>query len=64
MGRQRETTNPNLADLRQWPVPGFEKYLIFYRPAEDGIDVVRVLHGARDLDAILDEEEQEESNTL
>jgi toxin ParE1/3/4 len=27
-------------------------YLIFYFPLTDGIDVVRVLHGARDLEAI------------
>jgi len=24
-------------------------YVIFYRPIEDGIVVIRVLHGARDL---------------
>lgn len=27
-------------------------YLIFYFPLEDGIDVVRVLHGSRELDAL------------
>ncbi|MBI4604738.1 MAG: type II toxin-antitoxin system RelE/ParE family toxin [Planctomycetes bacterium] len=36
---------------------GFEQHLVFYRPVEDGIEVVRVLHGARDLRAILGEEE-------
>ena len=30
--------------LRRFAVP---PYIIFYRPAEDGIEVVRVLHGAR-----------------
>ena len=24
-------------------------YVIFYRPADDGVDVVRVVHGARDM---------------
>jgi toxin ParE1/3/4 len=24
-------------------------YLIFYRPISDGIEIVRVLHGARDI---------------
>ena len=24
-------------------------YIIFYRPIDDGIEVVRILHGARDL---------------
>ena len=32
--------------LRSFPVGN---YLIFYRPLSDGIEVVRVLHGARDL---------------
>ncbi|HWL95592.1 MAG TPA: type II toxin-antitoxin system RelE/ParE family toxin [Phycisphaerae bacterium] len=30
------------------------QYLIFYRKSADGIEVARVLHGARDLDALLD----------
>jgi toxin ParE1/3/4 len=30
----------------------FGRYVIFYMPTEDGIDVVRVLHGARDIDAV------------
>ena len=29
------------------------KYLIFYAESPDGVDVLRVLHGARDLDEIL-----------
>ena|SRR5436305_838444 len=32
--------------LRCFPVPPF---LIFYRPIEDGIEIVRVLHGARNI---------------
>jgi toxin ParE1/3/4 len=28
------------------------RYVIFYRPVPDGIEIVRVLHGARDLEAI------------
>jgi toxin ParE1/3/4 len=28
------------------------RYLIFYRPASDGIHVIRFLHGARDLGSI------------
>ncbi len=33
---------------------GFENHFVFYRPHESGIEVVRVLHGARDLESILD----------
>jgi len=32
--------------LRSFPVGN---YLIFYRPITDGVEVVRMLHGAREL---------------
>ena len=41
--------------LRRWGVPGFPNHVIFYRPIEDGIEVVRVLHGARDIEALFEE---------
>jgi toxin ParE1/3/4 len=47
---------PRLAELRVWQVRGFGKYLIFYRPVKDGIEIVRILHGARDIEALFDEE--------
>ena len=42
MGRLREELSHG---LRSFPVG---RYIIFYRPKEDGIEIVRVLHGARD----------------
>jgi toxin ParE1/3/4 len=39
--------------LRVWPIPRFRKYLIFYRELENGIEVVRVLYGSRNLDRLL-----------
>jgi len=48
MGRKR----PDLApDLRSLPV---SNYVIFYRPVPDGIQVIRVLHGARDIPPLFD----------
>jgi toxin ParE1/3/4 len=38
--------------IRVWRVEGFERYLIFYRPVGLGIEVVRVLHTARDFPSI------------
>lgn len=38
--------------LRMWPVTRFP-YLIFYFERADHLDVVRVLHGARDIPAML-----------
>ena len=51
MGSVWEARRPALAGLRLWPIRGFEKHVIVYRPLDDGIEVVRVLHGARDLEA-------------
>jgi toxin ParE1/3/4 len=44
--------NPIFAEVRAWPVPGFNKHLIFYRILADEIEVIRVIHGARDLKSI------------
>jgi toxin ParE1/3/4 len=35
--------------IRSFPVEQYRHYLVFYRPLRDGIIVMRVLHGARDL---------------
>jgi len=45
----RRHDNPALAGMRWHSV---RKYLVFYIPRSDGIEVVRVLHGARDLEAL------------
>ena len=36
-------------ECRSYP---FGKYSFYFRPLEDGIEVIRVLHSARDLDQI------------
>jgi toxin ParE1/3/4 len=43
MGRLREELAPG---LRSFPVG---RYLVFYVPLSNGVDIVRVLHGARDI---------------
>jgi len=55
IGRLRQFRSPRLAGLRSWPVPGFPKHLIFYRVDEDLVDVIRVIHGARDLALALED---------
>ena len=42
-GRVREEL---AAEVRSFPVGN---YLLFYRPTQNGIELIRVLHGARDL---------------
>lgn len=51
MGRQREEL---AAGLRSFPV---HRYMIFYLVIPDGIQIVRVLHSARDLDAVFNPDE-------
>jgi toxin ParE1/3/4 len=48
MGRVRDELVPS---LRSFPVG---KYVIFYRPIENGIEIARILHGARDLPSIFE----------
>jgi len=40
--------------MRMWLVSGFSNYLIFYRPKEDMLQILRVIHGARDYMAIFE----------
>ncbi|MGB8702522.1 MAG: type II toxin-antitoxin system RelE/ParE family toxin [Thermosynechococcaceae cyanobacterium] len=50
LGRSRKELAP---DLRSFPV---EEYLIFYRLVEDGVEILRVVSGYRDLEAFFSEE--------
>ncbi|QIR41902.1 type II toxin-antitoxin system RelE/ParE family toxin (plasmid) [Tolypothrix sp. PCC 7910] len=49
IGRARTELAPK---LRSIPVG---KYLIFYRPIAEGIEIVRVIHGARDIESLFEE---------
>ena len=49
MGRAREELAPGLRSIPEG------KYVIFYRASEEGILVVRVLHGSRDARRIFKE---------
>src|SRR4051812_19446232 len=54
MGRSWESSLPHLADVRVYPLPGaFRNYLVFYRPFENGVEVMSVQHGGRDLQYVL-----------
>jgi toxin ParE1/3/4 len=48
--------HPRMSGIRVWSVKGFPNHLIFYRPIEHGIEVVRVLHGARDIEAVFEDD--------
>lgn len=44
-----------LRATRRLPVTGFSAHLIFYNFLENQVDVLRVVHGARDLESLLSE---------
>ena len=51
-----------LSGMRRFPISGsFERVLIFYFPLADGIDVVRVIHGSRDLETAIPLKAQRQS---
>jgi toxin ParE1/3/4 len=56
MGTRYDPDEPLYADIRYFPVSRFRNYLVFYRPLPDGVEVLHVLHGARDIASILAEE--------
>lgn len=55
MGKVRNFEYTALLNIREVPMREFKKYLIFYRENHGDIEVVRVIHGARDLPAIFAE---------
>jgi toxin ParE1/3/4 len=56
MGTRYEPDEPLYAELRYFPITRHRKFPAFCRPLPDGIVVLRVLHGARDIASVLGEE--------
>lgn len=56
IGSPRTYDNPRLVGMRMFRVSNFEKYLIFYQESDDRLEIIRVLHGARDIHAEFDSE--------
>jgi toxin ParE1/3/4 len=55
VGRAYRVQSPAAQGMRVWRVEGFEHYLILYRSVESRIDIVRVLHGSRDIEGLFAE---------
>src|SRR5436305_434982 len=52
VGHRYLAANRQDEDWRYRRVPGFQKYLIFYRVTAAETEVVRIVHGSRDLESI------------
>ena len=57
-GHPGEFLSPFLQGLRSWPISGFEKTLVLYGPWKGGIQVLAVIHGARDIPSLPFREEE------
>jgi toxin ParE1/3/4 len=44
--------SPALRHLRRFPVKDFENWLIFYLPRRNGVEIVHLIHGARDIESL------------
>ena len=53
MGWDARLRHPGLKSLRLFRVKGFERILVLYLPMHDGVEVLRLVHGSRDLQALL-----------
>ena len=57
MGALWTPENPHFQGLRYFPIPRYPNYVIFYRPLPDGVEILHILHGARDLQSVLAKDE-------
>lgn len=58
-GTPKHTGNPRLSGLRSWPVRGFPESRVYYLTSPELLTVVRILHGKRDVAALLEDQEVE-----
>lgn len=52
-GTEVSPRDPALAGMRRIVVAGFRNHVIYYLPRKRALEIVRVLHGARDRDRLL-----------
>jgi toxin ParE1/3/4 len=53
LGARRSYPVPGCENVRIWPVPGFRRFVIVYRATRKTVEVIRVLHSARDISRVL-----------
>jgi len=56
LGERCRFRNLKTKGMRVWQVDGFSNYLIFYRSKDDMLQILRVLHGARNYETIFNNE--------
>ena len=56
LGERCRFRNPATKGMRIWQVDGFSNYLIFYRLNGEQLEILRILHGARNYETMFNEE--------
>ena len=59
VGSPKHFSREGLRGLRSWPVRGFEDLRVYCLAGKDWVEVIRVLHGKRDITKILEKESDE-----
>ncbi|HVZ92976.1 MAG TPA: type II toxin-antitoxin system RelE/ParE family toxin [Phycisphaerales bacterium] len=53
VGTPHDTPRKAIMNLRRWPVHEFPNHLVFYREVRGGIEIIDIIHAARDLPRVL-----------
>jgi toxin ParE1/3/4 len=54
LGERCQFRSPQTKGMRMWLVDGFSNYLIFYRVQGNMLQILRVIHGARNYATMFD----------
>ncbi len=53
IGASHKSDDPKLQSFRSWPVSGFRAIRLYYLLERDQMQIVRMLHGKRDIERLL-----------
>jgi toxin ParE1/3/4 len=53
LGARYEPGRPIPVEIRFLPITRHRSFLVFYRIVPDGVEILRIIHGARDLDRLI-----------
>jgi toxin ParE1/3/4 len=54
LGGRKQFAEAEIGEVRIWSVHGFRSHLVFYRDRGTAVEIVRVLHAARDWEILFE----------
>lgn len=61
VGKRCQFYSPQLKNIRQVGVKNFKSYLVFYLASDCSIEIIRVIHGSRNLESLITEENEDKT---